>query len=68
MKIKELLIELLQASCFVAILTFLCSLIGFEKMRYVSQATLFSFVFGGIPMMLAKRFILSFFVTNTDTD
>jgi len=61
MKFKPLIIELLQASSFAVVLTFLFAIIGFEKSRYVFQLAIVAFVFGGLPVMLAKRFLISYF-------
>ena len=60
MKYKELAIEFLQASCAIAVIAFLFASIGSGTEKPPIKIMLFALVFGGIPTMLAKRFIRSF--------
>lgn len=60
MDFKALIIELFQASSFAAILAFLFGVLGLERVDHFIELAVIAFVFGGIPMMLAKRFVVSF--------
>jgi len=63
MNCKLLIIELFQASSFAAIIAFLFGIIGIENIKYasdVSNIAGFCLVFGGVPIILAKRFVVSF--------
>ncbi|MCU8000783.1 hypothetical protein [Shewanella sp. SM95] len=59
MQFKPLLMELLQATGFCTILTFLFTIAFLERNDDMIGFTLVALVLGGIPTMLAKRFILS---------
>ncbi|WP_146067167.1 hypothetical protein [Stutzerimonas kunmingensis] len=60
MNYKELAIEFLQATSTIVVLAFLFAAIGSGTAKPPLNAITFALVFGGIPTMLAKRFILSF--------
>ncbi|MGL6121588.1 MAG: hypothetical protein ACRC1W_00840 [Shewanella sp.] len=53
MNYKSLAFEFVQASALAAIL-------GLEKGEHVIEASFIALLLGGIPMMLAKRFVISF--------
>ena len=59
MNYKLLIIELFQATAFAMVLTFLIATLGLERIEYIGTLTFFAFMLGGIPMMLAKRFLVS---------
>lgn len=59
MNIKDLAIEFLQATATIATLAFLLSIIGAGTAKPPFHAVTFALAFGGIPTMLAKRFMLN---------
>ncbi|GMM84754.1 hypothetical protein [Pseudoalteromonas sp. MTN2-4] len=60
MNFKLFIIELFQASSFLAVITFLFAILSYETYKHALDMTSFAFVFGGVPIMLAKRFLVSF--------
>ncbi len=62
-KTKKLFVEFLQATAFAGVLGFLFILISGNPELYrgkrIIQVSMIGFIFGGIPMMLAKRFMLA---------
>nr|WP_322939492.1 hypothetical protein [Pseudomonas sp. s4] len=59
MNYRDLAVEFLQATATIVVLTFLFSIIGAAHEKPPIKAMIFALVFGGIPTMLAKRFILN---------
>jgi len=60
MNYKNLAIEFLQATSAIVVLTFLFATIGSGTAKPPLSAMSFALIFGGVPTMLAKRFIISF--------
>ncbi len=71
---KKFFIELIQASSFFAVLTFVILSIGGGDIKgdnviiWRLVVTAGAFLFGGILMMLAKRFIISAIIEIRDKD
>lgn len=59
MNYKDLAIEYLQATSTIVILTFLFSIFGAETAKPAIENMVFALIVGGIPTMLAKRFIMN---------
>jgi hypothetical protein len=57
---KKLLVEFIQATAFAACLAFITCIIGLDNNEQILIFLLLAITVGGIPVMLAKRFILSF--------
>lgn len=60
MNYKSLVIEFFQASALAAVLVFLFAILGEQRGNFVTQSSFLALLIGGIPMMLVKRFIISF--------
>ena len=60
MNLKLFIIELFQASSFAAVITFLFAILSYERTIHAIEMASVAFIFGGVPFMLAKRFLVSF--------
>ncbi|MEL4204916.1 hypothetical protein C9E85_15625 [Plesiomonas shigelloides] len=58
--IKTLLLEFLYSSAFGICVTFICFILSSRGFGEFDDAMVFPTIFGGIFIMLAKRFIITF--------
>lgn len=57
---KEIFFEFLQATGAALVIGFICFILSGREPRQFEDIIIFCLVFGGLVMMLSKRFILNF--------
>lgn len=59
-KVKTLIIEFIQATAFAVCIAFIVSILGLNHNDDIALFIFSALICGGVPVMLAKRFVVAF--------